>query len=76
VNGRFSVPRDLGLVCFCDVEHLAVLSPFPTVIERSAEAFWNAGHTNASRKPILERDQIKYGPSFGTDRGMHDTRFY
>jgi hypothetical protein len=46
------------------------------VIERSAEAFWNAGHTNASRKPILERDQIKYGPSFGTDRGMHDTRFY
>ena len=43
MNGRFSFPGDMGLVCFCDVEHLAVLSPFPTVIERPAEAFGTLG---------------------------------
>ena len=26
------VPQDIGLVCFDDVEHLAVLSPFLTVM--------------------------------------------
>ena len=39
----FVLPRDMGLVCFCDVEHLAVLSPFPTVIERPAETFGTLG---------------------------------
>jgi hypothetical protein len=34
-----SVPRDIALVCFDDVEHLAVLSPFMTVIDQPAETF-------------------------------------
>ena len=32
----YSVPQDMGLVCFDDVEHLAVLSPFLTVIDQPA----------------------------------------
>jgi len=38
-----SVPRDMGLVCFDDVEHLAVLSPFLTVIDQPAETFGSLG---------------------------------
>ena len=37
-----SVP-DIGLVCFDDVEHLAVLSPFLTVIDQPAETFGSLG---------------------------------
>jgi LacI family transcriptional regulator len=33
------VPRDIALVCFDDVEHLAVLSPFLTVMNQPAESF-------------------------------------
>jgi LacI family transcriptional regulator len=33
------VPRDIALVCFDDVEHLAVLSPFLTVINQPTEMF-------------------------------------
>jgi LacI family transcriptional regulator len=33
------VPGDIGLVCFDDVEHLAVLSPFLTVMDQPAETF-------------------------------------
>ena len=72
----FVLPRDMGLDCFYDVEHLAVLSPFPTVIERPAETFGTLGYTNASRRPILVRDQIKYGPCFGTHSGNSATQFY
>ena len=32
-----AVPRDIGLVCFDDVQHLAVISPFLTVIDQPAE---------------------------------------
>jgi LacI family transcriptional regulator len=34
-----SVPQHVALVCFDDVEHLAVLSPFMTVIDQPAETF-------------------------------------
>jgi LacI family transcriptional regulator len=34
-----SVPQDIALVCFDDVEHLAVLSPFMTVVDQPAETF-------------------------------------
>src|SRR5882672_1121385 len=34
-----AVPGDIGLVCFDDVEHLAVLSPFLTVMDQPAETF-------------------------------------
>ncbi|SEE77656.1 transcriptional regulator, LacI family [Rhizobiales bacterium GAS191] len=37
------VPKDMGLVCFDDVEHLAVLSPFLTVIDQPAETFGSLG---------------------------------
>jgi LacI family transcriptional regulator len=33
------VPRDIALVCFDDVEHLAVLSPFLTVVNQPTEMF-------------------------------------
>jgi LacI family transcriptional regulator len=33
------VPKDIALVCFDDVEHLAVLSPFMTVINQPTESF-------------------------------------
>ncbi len=34
-----SVPEAMGLVCFDDVEHLAILAPFMTVVDQPAEAF-------------------------------------
>jgi LacI family transcriptional regulator len=34
-----AVPTDIALVCFDDVEHLAVLSPFLTVMNQPAESF-------------------------------------
>lgn len=34
-----SVPQDIALVCFDDVEHLAILSPFMTVVDQPAETF-------------------------------------
>ena len=33
------VPKDMALVCFDDVEHLAVLSPFLTVVNQPTEMF-------------------------------------
>jgi LacI family transcriptional regulator, galactose operon repressor len=38
-----SVPEDIALVCFDDVEHLAILSPFMTVIDQPAETFGSLG---------------------------------
>ena len=40
---NLSVPKDMGLVCFDDVEHLAVLSPILTVIDQPAETFGSLG---------------------------------
>ena len=40
---NLSVPKDMGLVCFDDVEHLAVLSPILTVIDQPAEIFGSLG---------------------------------
>jgi LacI family transcriptional regulator, galactose operon repressor len=52
----FSVPKDIGLVCFDDVEHLAVLSPFLTVIDQPAETFGSLG-----AQLLLERIAGKAG---------------
>ena len=52
-----SVPDDMGLVCFDDVEHLAVLSPFLTVIDQPAETFGSLG-----AQLLLERISGKAGP--------------
>ncbi len=51
------MPRDIGLVCFDDVEHLAVLSPFLTVIDQPAETLGNLG-----TQLLLERIAGKAGP--------------
>jgi LacI family transcriptional regulator len=51
-----SVPRDIGLVCFDDVEHLAVLSPFLTVVDQPAETFGSLG-----AQLLLERISGKAG---------------
>jgi len=37
------VPEHIGLVCYDDVEHLAVLSPFLTVMDQPAETFGSLG---------------------------------
>ena len=52
-----SVPEDMGLVCFDEVEHLAVLSPFLTVIDQPAETFGSLG-----TQLLLERIAGKAGP--------------
>lgn len=51
-----SVPADMALVCFDDVEHLAVLSPFLTVIDQPAETFGSLG-----AQLLLERIAGKAG---------------
>jgi LacI family transcriptional regulator len=51
-----AVPDDMGLVCFDDVEHLAVLSPFLTVIDQPAETFGSLG-----AQLLLERIAGKAG---------------
>jgi LacI family transcriptional regulator len=42
-EGGLRVPEDIGLVCYDDVEHLAVLSPFLTVMDQPAETFGTLG---------------------------------
>ena len=54
---NMTVPRDMALVCFDDVEHLAVLSPFLTVIDQPAETFGSLG-----AQLLLERISGKAGP--------------
>jgi LacI family transcriptional regulator len=51
-----SVPRDMCLVCFDDVEHLAVLSPFLTVVDQPAETLGSLG-----AQLLLERITGKAG---------------
>lgn len=63
------VPQDMALVCFDDVEHLAVLSPFLTVIDQPAETFGSLGAQllferisgkagKRSRRIVLQTDLI------------------
>jgi LacI family transcriptional regulator len=52
-----AVPEDMALVCFDDVEHLAVLSPFLTVMDQPAETFGSLG-----AQLLLERMAGKAGP--------------
>jgi LacI family transcriptional regulator len=51
------VPTDIGLVCFDDVEHLAVLSPFLTVMDQPAETFGSL-----ASQLLVERIAGKAGP--------------
>jgi LacI family transcriptional regulator len=63
------VPNDIGLVCYDDIEHLAVLSPFMTVVDQPAETFGSLGAQllferiankagNRSRRIVLQADLI------------------
>lgn len=52
------VPGDIGLVCFDDVEHLAVLSPFLTVMDQPAETFGTL-----AAQMLVERIEGKAGQS-------------
>jgi LacI family transcriptional regulator len=52
-----TVPGDMGLVCIDEVEHLAVLSPFLTVIDQPAETLGSLG-----AQLLLERIAGKAGP--------------
>ena len=63
------VPRDIGLVCYDDVEHLAVLSPFMTVVDQPGETFGSLGAQllferiadkagERSRRIVLQADLI------------------
>ena len=56
---QLMVPRDVALVCFDDVEHLAVLSPFLTVLNQPTETFG----TVASQL-LLDRIAGKAGEQF------------
>lgn len=51
-----TVPENMGLVCFDDVEHLAILSPFLTVIDQPAETLGSLG-----AQLLLERISGKAG---------------
>jgi LacI family transcriptional regulator len=51
-----AVPEDMALVCFDDVEHLAVLSPFLTVVDQPAETLGSLG-----AQLLLERIAGKAG---------------
>ena len=64
-----SVPENIGLVCYDDVEHLAVLSPFMTVVDQPAETFGSLGAQllferiadkagQRSRRIVLQADLI------------------
>ena len=64
-----AVPDDMALVCFDDVEHLAVLSPLLTVIDQPAETFGSLGAqflleritgkaSKRSRRLLLQTDLI------------------
>ena len=62
------VPKDIALVCFDDVEHLAVLSPFLTVVNQPTEMFGTlaaqllldriAGDAGASTSPQAGRARL------------------
>ncbi len=54
---RLRVPHDMALVCFDDLENLAILSPFLTVIDQPAETFGSLG-----AQLLFERISGKAGP--------------
>jgi LacI family transcriptional regulator len=53
---RMAVPEQIGLVCFDDVEHLAVVSPFLTVVDQPSETLGSLG-----AQLLLERMSGKAG---------------
>jgi LacI family transcriptional regulator len=74
------VPRDVALVCFDDVEHLAVLSPFLTVVNQPAETFGTIGSQllldrisgRAAKRPrhVVLQPQLLVRESCGAKTGL------
>jgi len=70
-----TVPDDIALVCFDDVEHLAVLSPFLTVMNQPTETFGTvaaqilidriAGKTSDKRRRIVLQPNLVVRESCG-----------
>ncbi len=80
---RLVVPRDIALVCFDDVEHLAVLSPFLTVMNQPAEIFGTvaaqllidriAGKAGDAHRRIVLQPDLLVRESCGTKARPHLT---
>jgi len=75
-----SVPQDMALVCFDDVEHLAVLSPILTVMNQPAESFGTvaaqllldriAGKAGDRRRHIVLQPHLVVRESCGAKAGL------
>ena len=73
------VPHDIALVCFDDVEHLAVLSPFLTVMNQPAESFGTvaaqllldriAGKAGDKRRQVVLQPHLLVRESCGAKAG-------
>ena len=74
------VPTDIALVCFDDVEHLAVLSPFLTVMNQPAESFGTvaaqllldriAGKAGDKRRQVVLQPHLLVRESCGAKAGL------
>jgi LacI family transcriptional regulator len=77
------VPKDIALVCFDDVEHLAVLSPFLTVVNQptemlgtlAAELLLNriAGDNGGARRHVVLPTELLVRESCGAKAGILPT---
>jgi LacI family transcriptional regulator len=75
-----AVPDDIALVCFDDVEHLAVLSPFLTVINQPTEMFGTlaaeillhriTGDTAGPRRHVVLQSELIVRESCGAKAGI------
>jgi LacI family transcriptional regulator len=74
-----AVPGDIAVVCFDDVEHLAVRSPFLTVMNQPAESFGTvaaqllldriAGKTGARPRQVVLQPHLLVRESCGAKAG-------
>jgi LacI family transcriptional regulator len=55
-EAHLDVPRDVSLVCFDDVQHLAIVAPFLTVVDQPAEQM-----AEAATSMLLERIRHEAG---------------
>ena len=79
-----AVPNDIALVCFDDVEHLAVLSPFLTVMNQPAESFGTvaaqllldriAGKSGERRRQVVLQPHLLVRESCGAKVGLPGAR--
>lgn len=77
-----AVPEDIALVCFDDVEHLAVLSPFMTVMNQPTERFGamaverlleRIGKDDGAPRSIVLAPELIVRESCGFERAQHQS---